>query len=62
MFPDFDDNTRKGFRKETELFFGYILRTDRSTLDLLNADYTFVDEQLARLYGIPGVYGPHSGR
>ncbi len=58
MFPDFDDNTRKGFRKETELFFGYILRTDRSTLDLLNADYTFVDERLARLYGIPGVYGP----
>jgi len=58
MFPDFDDNTRKGFRKETELFFGYILRTDRSTLDLLNADYTFVDERLARHYGIPGVYGP----
>ena len=58
MFPDFDDNMRKGFRKETELFFGYILRDDRSTLDLLNADYTFVDEQLARHYGIPGVYGP----
>jgi mono/diheme cytochrome c family protein len=62
MFPDFDDNTRKGFRKETELFFGYILRTDRSTLDLLNADYTFVDERLARLYGIPGVYGPQFRR
>jgi len=58
MFPDFDDNTRKGFRKETELFFGYILRTDRSTLDLMNADYTFVDERLARHYGFPGVYGP----
>ncbi len=58
MFPDFDDNMRKGFRKETEMFFGYILRDDRSTLDLLNADYTFVDEQLARHYGIPGVYGP----
>jgi mono/diheme cytochrome c family protein len=58
MFPDFDDNTRKGFRKETELFFGYILRTNRSTLDLLNADYTFVDERLARHYGISGVYGP----
>ncbi len=41
MFPDFDDNMRKAFRKETELFFGYILREDRSTLDLLNADYTF---------------------
>jgi len=58
LFPDFDDNMRKGFRKETEMFFGYILRDDRSTLDLLNADYTFVDEQLARHYGIPGVYGP----
>jgi len=58
LFPDFDDNMRKGFRKETELFFGYILRDDRSTLDLLNADYTFVDEQLARHYGIAGVYGP----
>ncbi len=58
MFPDFDDNIRKGFRKETELFFGYILRSDRSALDLLNADYTFVDERLAAHYGIPGVYGP----
>ena len=58
LFPDFDDNTRKAFRKETETFFGYILRQDRSTLDLLNADYTFVDERLARHYGIPGVYGP----
>jgi len=62
MFPDFDDNTRKGFRKETELFFGYILREDRSTLDLLNADYTFVDERLARNYGIKGVYGPQFRR
>ncbi len=58
MFPDFDDNTRKGFREETELFFGYILRGDRSTLELLNADYTFVDERLARHYGMKGVYGP----
>jgi hypothetical protein len=62
MFPDFDDNTRKGFRKETELFFGYILREDRSTLELLNADYTFVDERLARNYGIKGVYGPQFRR
>ena len=62
MFPDFDDNMRKGFRKETEIFFGYILRHDRSTLDLLNADYTFVDERLARHYGIPGVYGPQFRR
>jgi mono/diheme cytochrome c family protein len=62
LFPDFDDNTRKGFRKETELFFGYILRDDRSTLELLNADYTFVDERLARNYGIKGVYGPQFRR
>jgi hypothetical protein len=62
LFPDFDDNTRKGFRKETELFFGYILRQDRSTLELLNADYTFVDERLARNYGINGVYGPQFRR
>jgi hypothetical protein len=62
MFPDFDDNIRKGFRTETEMFFGYILRQDHSTLDLLNADYTFVDERLARHYGIKGVYGPQFRR
>ena len=62
MFPDFDDNMRKGFRTETEMFFGYILRQDRSTLELLNADYTFVDERLARHYGIKGVYGPQFRR
>jgi hypothetical protein len=62
MFPEFDDNTRKAFRRETELLFGYILRQDRSALDLLSADYTFVDERLARHYGIPGVYGPRFRR
>ena len=62
MFPDFDDNTRKAFRKETEMFFGYILRDNRSTLELLSADYTFVDERLAKHYGIPGVYGPRFRR
>jgi hypothetical protein len=56
-FPDFDDNIRAGFRRETEMLFGHILRQDRSVLELLNADYTFVDERLARHYGIPGVYG-----
>ncbi|MEO5924167.1 MAG: DUF1592 domain-containing protein [Bryobacteraceae bacterium] len=56
-FPDFDDNIRKGFRKETEMLFAYILRNNRSTLELLNADYTFVDERLADHYGIKGVYG-----
>jgi mono/diheme cytochrome c family protein len=62
MFPDFDDNIRKGFRTETEMFFSYILRENRSTLELLNADYTFVDERLARHYGIKGVYGPQFRR
>ena len=57
MFPDFDDNIRKAFRRETEMFFGYILRENRSALELLSADYTFVNERLARHYGIPGVYG-----
>ena len=56
-FPDFDDNIRAAFRRETEMLFGHILRQDRSVLELLNADYTFVDERLARHYGIPGVYG-----
>ena len=57
LFPDFDDNVRKGFRKETELFFAHILRQNKSALELLTADYTFVDERLAKHYGIPGVYG-----
>jgi hypothetical protein len=61
-FQDFDDNTRKAFRKETEMLFGYILRQQRSALELLNADYTFLDERLARHYGIPGVYGPRFRR
>jgi mono/diheme cytochrome c family protein len=56
-FPDFDDNLRQAFRKETELLFTSILREDRSVLDLLRADYTFVNERLARHYGIAGVYG-----
>jgi mono/diheme cytochrome c family protein len=62
LFPDFDDNIRKGFRTETQMFFGYILREDHSALDLLNADYTFVDERLAKHYGIKGVYGPQFRR
>jgi hypothetical protein len=57
LFPQFDDNLRQGFRREVELLFGAIMREDRSVLDLLTADYTFVDERLARHYGIPGVYG-----
>jgi hypothetical protein len=57
MFPDFDDNVRQAFRRETELFFTSIVRENRSVLDLLDADYTFVNERLARHYGIKGVYG-----
>ena len=57
MFPDFDDNTRRGFRRETEMLFGYILRENHSVLELMNADYTFVNERLAKHYGMPGVYG-----
>jgi hypothetical protein len=57
LFPDFDDNLRQAFRQETELFFESILREDRSALDLLRANYTYVNERLARHYGIPHIYG-----
>ena len=57
LFPDFDDNLRQAFRQETELFFDSVLREDRSALDLLRANYTFVNERLAKHYGIPHVYG-----
>jgi hypothetical protein len=56
-FPDFDDNLRQSFQRETELFFESILNEDRSVLDLLTADYTFLNERLARHYGIAGIYG-----
>jgi len=56
-FPNFDDNLRQAFRRETEMFFESVMREDRSVLDLLNADYTFVNERLAKHYGIPGIYG-----
>src|SRR5437899_5233187 len=62
LFPDFDDNLRQAFREETERFFESILREDRSALDLLRADYTFVNERLAKHYGIPHVYGSHFRR
>jgi hypothetical protein len=61
-FPNFDNELRQAFRRETELFFESIMREDRSVLDLLNADYTYVNERLARHYGIPGVYGSHFRR
>ena len=61
-FPNFDNELREAFRIETELFFESIVREDRSVLDLLNADYTYVNERLARHYGIPNVYGSHFRR
>jgi hypothetical protein len=57
VYPDFDDNLRAAFRREVELLFDTIVHDDRSVLDLLNGDYTYVDERLARHYGIPNVYG-----
>lgn len=56
-FPDFDDSLRQGFRRETELLFENIMKEDHSIVELLTADYTFVNERLARHYRIPGVYG-----
>src|SRR5438034_3676124 len=56
-YPDWDDQLRYAFRRETELLFESILREDRSILDFLNADYTFVNDRLAKHYGIPNVYG-----
>jgi hypothetical protein len=57
IFGGFDDNLRQAFRRETELFFGNIIREDRSVLELLDSDYTFLNERLAKHYGIPNVYG-----
>ena len=57
VYPDFDDPLRQAMRREVELLFDSIVREDRSITDLLTADYTFVNERLARHYGIPNVYG-----
>jgi hypothetical protein len=57
LFPDFDDNLRQSMRTETEMLFESIMREDRSVVELLTADYTFVNERLARHYGIRNVYG-----
>jgi len=57
LFAGFDDNLRQSFRRETELFVESIVREDRSVLDLLRANYTFVNGRLAKHYGIPNVYG-----
>jgi hypothetical protein len=62
FYPDWDDELRQAFRRETELFFDSIKREDRNIVDLLTADYTFVNERLARHYGIPDIYGSHFRR
>src|SRR5207247_4147286 len=57
LFPNFDDSLREAFRRELELFVGSIFSDDRSVLDLLTADHTFINERLARHYGIPNIRG-----
>jgi hypothetical protein len=57
-FPEFDESLRQSFQRETELFFQSILREDRSVLELLDANYTFLNQRLAEHYGIPNIYGP----
>jgi hypothetical protein len=61
-FPDFDESLRHSMRRETELFIESIIRQDGKLLDFIDADYTFVDERLARFYGIPGITGPEFRR
>jgi len=61
-FPDFDDSLRHSMRRESELFIGSIIKNDSSVLDILSANYTYLDERLARFYGIPGVTGPEFRR
>jgi hypothetical protein len=61
-FPDFDDTLREAFQRESDLFFEAIMREDHNVLDLLTADFTFVNERLAKHYGIPYVYGSHFRR
>jgi hypothetical protein len=61
-FPDFDDNLRQAFLRETEMFIDSLIREDRSVLELLTADHTFVNERLARHYGLPHVYGSQMRR
>ena len=62
LFPDFEESLRRAFRQETELLLDSVLREERSVLELLNADYTFVNERLARHYGMPNISGSHFRR
>jgi hypothetical protein len=61
-FPDFDDNLRQALQRETELFFSSIVEEDRNVLELMTADYTFLNERLAKHYGVPNIYGSHFRR
>jgi len=62
VFPDFDDNLRKAMQRETEMLYESVVLEDRSALTLLNADYTFMNERLAKHYGVPGIYGDQMRR
>lgn len=59
LFPDFDENLRQAMRTETEMHFARVMRDDRSVLDLIRTDNTFLNERLAKHYGVPGVFGSH---
>ena len=59
IFPYFDDNLREAFRTETELFIDHVMREDKPLLEMLTADYTFINERLAGHYGISDIYGNH---
>jgi len=61
-FPDFDDNLRQAFQRETELFFAAVMREDRNVVDLMTGDFTFLNERLAKHYGVPGIIGSHFRR
>jgi hypothetical protein len=61
-YPQFDEALRNAFERESSLFFENIVREDRSVLELIDADYTFVNERLARYYGIPGIHGSYFRR
>jgi mono/diheme cytochrome c family protein len=62
LYPDYDDNLRAAYQREVELFVASVVQEDRSILDLLDANYTFVNERLAKQYGIPNIYGPQFRR
>ena len=62
FYPNWDDELRKSFRRETELLFESVIKGNRSVVDLLSANYTFVNERLARHYGMPDIHGSYFRR